>query len=86
MSKKHLGFEIEDRAGIKVIVEEGGGVRPATNHESDMWDLINQQNETLNLLREIIKRREEQAEVNNDKWINETKVLLEKLEALQIQK
>lgn len=84
MKKEDLGFTIEERAGVKVIVEQGGGVRPATNHEVAMWDLIEKQEGTMELLRKFLKEREEQAEINTDKWIEETKILLDKLEAVTV--
>lgn len=86
MKKETLGFKIEERSGVKVIVEDKGGVRPATDHEIAMWDLIEKHEEKFDFFRKILRERDEQANVNTDKWIEETKILLDKLEAAQAQK
>jgi hypothetical protein len=35
-----ITFHIEYRAGVPCIVEDGGGVRPATTHEITLWDRV----------------------------------------------
>lgn len=35
-----LGFVIEDRAGVRVLVYDSGGCRPASTAEAMLWDEI----------------------------------------------
>lgn len=83
MKKETLGFRIEDLEGVRVIVENKGGVRSATDHEVALWALVEKQEETLAILRKALVEREEQAEINNNKWIEETKILLDERDSLK---
>lgn len=86
MKKETLGFKIEERDGVKVVVEDQGEVRLATDHEVALWSIVEDQERTVTILRKIIIDRGEQEKINHDRWIEETKILLDKLEAAQAQK
>lgn len=35
-----LSFHVEDRAGVMVLVQEDGTVRPASTAEVDLWNIV----------------------------------------------